>query len=148
MPKVKENDTVSVIYKGSLVCGIVFDFIHEEKPFEFTLGMGITISGFEKALIGMEEGTSKKVKIVPEDAFGNHSKDLIITMDRSQICFKGEPKLGMMFHVPNNNINNTYVEIIEIHEDIIKFDANHTLAGKCLIYEITLLKIISKDKKK
>ncbi len=79
------GDEVSVFYVGKLDDGTVFDTNNESVarsagvynqqrqyvPFEFTLGMGKVIAGFDKAVTGMKIGETKTVKIPPEEAYGN-----------------------------------------------------------------------------
>ena len=141
--RVKERDCVRVKYTGSLFCGIIFDFVHEDKPLEFSLGMGVVVAGFEKALIGMEAGEKKQVNVSPEDAFGEHRADLIVKIERSQLTFKGMPTLGMMFQIRSQNGEKAYIEIVDIDDDAVTFDANHILAGRELIYKIELLEIVA-----
>src|SRR4030042_4246083 len=62
----KTGDTVTVHYTGKLADGTVFDSSAGSEPYEFTLGQGQTISGFEQAVIGMKVGESKTV-IIPVD---------------------------------------------------------------------------------
>lgn len=79
------GDKVSVFYVGKLDDGTVFDTNDESAAkaagiynpqrqyisFEFTIGAGQVIAGFDKAVTGMKVGETKKVKIPPEEAYGN-----------------------------------------------------------------------------
>jgi len=73
---VKIGDVVSVNYTGKLDNGTVFDsnvdpaFQHVQ-PFEFTVGVGQVIPGWDKAFIGMKVGDKKTLVIPPEDAYGS-----------------------------------------------------------------------------
>lgn len=68
----KEGDKVSVLYKGSLLDGTVFDASvnHNNQTLDFTLGEGKIIKGFEAAVIGMKEGETKQVTLTPDLAYG------------------------------------------------------------------------------
>ena len=51
----KKGDNVSIEYKGSLDDGTVFDSSKDhDKPFQFIVGSGQVIPGFDKAVIGMK----------------------------------------------------------------------------------------------
>jgi FKBP-type peptidyl-prolyl cis-trans isomerase len=69
------GDIVSMNYTGMLVDGKVFDsnilpeFNHVE-PFQFTLGVGQVIPGWDKNIVGMKIGEKKRLEIAPEDAYG------------------------------------------------------------------------------
>lgn len=71
----KAGDVVSVNYTGKLDDGTVFDsnvdpkFNHVE-PFEFTLGAGQVIPGWDNGVLGMDVGDKKTLVIAPEDAYG------------------------------------------------------------------------------
>lgn len=71
----KVGDIVSMNYTGTLADGTAFDsnvdpkFNHVE-PFEFTLGAGQVIPGWDKGIVGMKVGEKKTLSIPPEDAYG------------------------------------------------------------------------------
>ena len=51
----KKGDNVSIEYKGSLDDGTVFDSSkNHDKPFQFIVGSGQVIPGFDKAVTGMK----------------------------------------------------------------------------------------------
>ncbi|RMG04269.1 MAG: FKBP-type peptidyl-prolyl cis-trans isomerase, partial [Nitrospirae bacterium] len=61
MAQAKSGDRVKVHYSGFLEDGTVFDSSLQGEPFEFTLGEGMVIPGFENAVIGMDIGETKTV---------------------------------------------------------------------------------------
>ncbi|MCB0312902.1 MAG: FKBP-type peptidyl-prolyl cis-trans isomerase, partial [Calditrichaeota bacterium] len=64
MTQPKNGDTVKVHYTGKLEDGTVFDSSRErDQPLEFTLGQGMVIPGFEKAVAGMAVGDQKEVTL-------------------------------------------------------------------------------------
>ena len=72
----KAGDTVDMNYTGTLADGTVFDSNVDPKfnhvtPFEFTLGVGQVISGWDKGIVGMKVGEKKRLVIGPEDAYGS-----------------------------------------------------------------------------
>jgi len=71
----KAGDVVSMNYTGRLENGTVFDSNVDPKfnhvqPFEFTLGAGQVISGWDKGIVGMKVGEKKTLTIPPEDGYG------------------------------------------------------------------------------
>ncbi|HPS28589.1 MAG TPA: FKBP-type peptidyl-prolyl cis-trans isomerase [Candidatus Paceibacterota bacterium] len=71
--QVKAGDKVSVLYKGSLTDGTVFDESakHDNQPIEFIVGSGQIIKGFDDAMIGMKVGDKKKITLTPDMAYGD-----------------------------------------------------------------------------
>ena len=63
----KDGDLLSIHYTGRLAKnGKVFDSSRERnQPFEFTLGKGMVIQGYEKGLKDMCIGESRKLTIPP-----------------------------------------------------------------------------------
>lgn len=68
---VEAGDLVSVHYTGWLVDGTMFDSSRESgQPFEFTLGEGAVISGWDEGVSGMMVGGIRKLYIPPELGYG------------------------------------------------------------------------------
>ena len=67
-----ENGQVAVMhYTGTLVDGTKFDSsVDRNDPFQFTLGVGQVIAGWEKGILGMKVGGKRKLTIPPEMGYG------------------------------------------------------------------------------
>ena len=71
--EVKEGDVVSVHYKGTLQNGQEFDNSRKRgEPFEFSVGAGQVIEGWDKGLLGMKVGGERVLIIPPEMAYGEN----------------------------------------------------------------------------
>ncbi|CAK4004302.1 FK506-binding 2 [Lecanosticta acicola] len=69
----RNNDKIAVNYRGSLQSdGSEFDESYKRgKPFEFTLGAGQVIKGWEEGLLDMCIGQARRLKIPPELGYGD-----------------------------------------------------------------------------
>ncbi|KAF2195757.1 hypothetical protein K469DRAFT_699374 [Zopfia rhizophila CBS 207.26] len=77
--KTQNGDKISVHYKGSLQSdGTEFDSSYNRgSPFEFTLGAGQVIEGWDKGLLSMCIGEGRKLTIPPALGYGNNQVNKI-----------------------------------------------------------------------
>ena len=66
----KAGDTVQVHYTGRLQDGTVFDTSVGRSPFQFVLGSGSVIKGWDQGLQGMKVGGKRLLVIPPDLAYG------------------------------------------------------------------------------
>ncbi len=73
------NTLVTVHYRGVLEDGTVFDSSYERgEPFQFILGAGQVIPGWEIGIQGMKVGGQRTLVVPPEFAYGEYGAGEII----------------------------------------------------------------------
>ena len=142
MTQVKSGDAVKVHYTGRLKDGSTFDSSEGREPLQFTVGEGMVIKGFDNALIDMQVGESKTVEIPVLDAYGPSNPEMIMEFPKTQFPPDMTPELGMSLHLSDNMGNNIPATIIEVKDESVILDANMPLAGKDLIFDITLVEVV------
>lgn len=144
MAQVKVGDTVKIHYSGFLMDGTIFDSSLEGEPFEFTLGDGSVIPGFDAALLGMAEGEEKTLAILPEHAYGPRDEELVAEIERDQIPPEIVPEVGAILQISSEEGEASNVIITRVTDISITLDGNHPLAGQELIFEVKLLEVVAR----
>jgi peptidylprolyl isomerase len=139
----KAGDTVRVHYTGKLEDGQLFDSSEGQDTLEFTLGAAEVISGFHEAVIGMRPGESKTERIPSDLAYGPYQEALCVSVNGAMFQAEGvHPEVGMQLEVRDGNGQQIPVRVTDVSEHAVKLDANHPLAGKDLVFDITLVEIV------
>ena len=151
---VKTGDTIQVFYTVSFPDGTLFESNQNTTPLTFIAGSGSMIQGFDEAVIGMTPGQTRTVTIPPEKGYGLYQEDLVSVMDRGTVTRYLEelqmnnsievieyPGIGpvLLWLIPDGRIG--YLRFTNITDQTITVDENHPLAGKDLVFTITLVEI-------
>ena len=140
---IKKGDKIKVEYKGTLEDGTIFDSSEKHgKPLEFEAGAGMVIKGFDEAVIGMEKGEEKEIKLQPTEAYGEPRPELMKKIPRDKLPKEPEPKPGMMLAMGTPDGKQFPAMIKEVDEKEITIDLNHPLAGKNLNFKIKIVEIL------
>ncbi len=117
-----KGDKVKVHYTGTLEDGTKFDSSHDRKqPFEFPLGVGRVIKGWDEGIATMKEGGKRKLIIPYELGYGSRN----------------------MGAIPPNSILFFDVELIEVVEKFV--DTDFSLPGIEEVTQSGLRMIIHKE---
>jgi peptidylprolyl isomerase len=141
MAQAQNGDNVRVHYTGKLDDGSVFDSSADGDPLEFQLGKEQLIPGFEKAVVGMEVGQSKTVKIPAGEAYGPHRQEMVLVVGRDEFPDEIEPKVGEQLRVRESDGREFQVRVTDESDDTVTLDGNHPLAGKDLTFDLQLVEI-------
>lgn len=96
----------------------------------------------EESLQGKKIGESVKVKLQPDEAFGEYDADMVQVEPRKD--FPKEIEVGMQFEGgPEEGEEDEIViyRVTEIADDKVVLDGNHPLAGMALIFTCTVTAI-------
>ena len=141
--KVENGHMVTVHYRGTLPNenNIEFDSSYNRgEPVEFEAGSGKMIAGFDRAVIGMEEGETKTIALSIEDAYGHSDKTAFQLVPKQSFGEGFDFRLNGMIQ-GNGPMGPFVARIDEIRENDVVLDFNHPLSGKELTFEITVVSI-------
>lgn len=149
--RIQQNDQVRLAYTGRFEDRTVFitsdatvadehDLTGDSfEPLTFTVGHGEVIEGLDTAVRGMEQGETATVTVPPESAYGEHEADRVREYDPD--TFEGmvghEPEVGMHVEAQNDR----HGDVTAVSEGVVEVDFNHELAGKTLVFDITVLAV-------
>ena len=157
--KIKKGDFIEIDFIGKIKeSNTIFDLTEESeakkhdlynpkqiyKPIVLCIGENEIIKGLDEELIDKEPKKSYSIELSPEKAFGKKNPKLIKLIPAS--AFKKQnitPFPGLQL-----NMDGIVGTIRAVSGGRIIVDFNHPLAGKNLIYEIKINKIITDDKEK
>ncbi|MCS3924487.1 FKBP-type peptidyl-prolyl cis-trans isomerase [Methanosalsum natronophilum] len=145
---VNNGDTIKIDYEVKLEDGTTFDSTDmHDSEFEFEVGSGQIIEGFENEIIGMEVGEEKEFQLQPENAYGEPKEEMVRSIPRDQVPEDSDNQLqtGMMLAVALPNGTQIPAQVLEITEDTVTLDMNHPLAGQILNFKVKVNEIGTKE---
>jgi peptidylprolyl isomerase len=146
MNTVKSGDTVRVLYSIILDNGARFRPLHDGDTLRFTLGRGAVLAGFERALLDMAQGETRRVRVPAAEAYGEARADKIFTVRRSDVLPEVEPlSVGDVVRVASAPEGDFFAIVREMSDSEILLDANHPLCGQDITFEIQLLEVSPPD---
>ena len=150
--EVKSWDNIVVDYIGRLEDGTVFDtsirsiaeacgVYNESRDYtqwlSFQAWAGQMVEWFDNWVIGMKLWQTKTVQFWPEQGYGNYDKNLIAVAPIDEVWdisqFSEWDTVYLWMGYP--------AKITKITDKEVTFDMNHELAGKNLIFDITMKSI-------
>lgn len=143
MDKVEVGSKVKVHYIGRLMDGTEFDNSRSTgRELFFTVGDGKVIKGFDKAVLEMVVGQTKKISLKPMEAYGDIKKEAI--QEISKTDFPEDFKLteGESIEGRTQSGQPMRATVKEVKNNSVILDLNHPLAGKDLDFEIELLEVL------
>ena len=147
--KVKQWDAIVVDYIGRLEDGSVFDTSVESVAqacgkyspqrdytagLPFTVGAGQMIAWFDKGVVGMKAWQTKTIKIPAAEAYGERDESYLVPVPKTSFSWADTLQVG-------EQVMTSQWQTFTVHaldEENIILDANPPLAGKDLIFDITI----------
>jgi FKBP-type peptidyl-prolyl cis-trans isomerase SlyD len=138
-PSAVADDIVVSIDYSLTVDGEIIDASEENDPLEFLQGHQNIIPGLENQMYGMKVGESKEVVVPPKDGYGNVDPNAIIDVPRTEFPkdFEIKPGLELQLQSQEGELLNAVID--SISKDKVRLDLNHPLAGKELLFRVTVV---------
>ena len=112
-----------------------------EEPVEYLHGgYGNMFPAVEKALEGKDVGETCRIRLEPDDGFGDYDADLVHVEPRDK--FPETVQVGMQFEGAGEETGDKIVyTVTDVAEGKVVVDGNHPLAGQTLHFECTITSV-------
>lgn len=137
---ISTGDQVSIEYTLKLEDGTVATSNVDGEALVYTQGEGEILPALETALMGLEAGDSKTVKLEPEEAFGPVLEDAYQRVPKDQVP-EGARKPGAILVLTRQDGQQQQIRVHEVNDDEVVIDLNHPLAGKDLVFDVKVLAV-------
>jgi peptidylprolyl isomerase len=124
------------------------EHLHKEgeiyEPKLVVLGESWVLKALDESLATMEIGKAQTIEIAPKDAFGQRDPEKVKRVPLKQLMAKGTtPVIGMRL-----DYNGKMAVVRSIGAGRVLLDFNPPLAGKTLIYDVTVKKKLQTNEEK
>jgi len=136
---IAENQVVAIEYEVKSGSEVV-DSNVGQAPLVFMIGKQQIIPGLEEHVCGMEVGEKGDVLVPAAKAYGEYNDDALQEVPKEQ--FAGiELTEGMSLYGQSEDGGTVQVTVKEIQEENVMIDYNHPLAGKDLMFTVSIASV-------
>ena len=133
---IRDGRMVTVDYELKDASGTVLDSSSETGPMRFIFGAGQIFPAIEQALAGLEPEAHVVKAVSASEGFGERDDTRIIEVPRSQL--PADVAVGTMVTAQDQQGQQFPLLVIHLDENVARLDGNHPLAGKDLVFELTV----------
>ena len=138
---IAENSVVSIEYElVEAGQSEVIDSNKGQAPLEFITGKNHIIPGLESQLMTLAKGESSDIKVEASDAYGEMNPEAVETLPREQFADL-ELANGLQLYGQGENGETVTVTVKEFDDKTVTIDYNHPLAGKNLMFSVTVIDV-------
>ena len=143
--KITPDSFVKMHFKFRLKDGsIAEDTENYNRPFIFQMGHGCFTEKVENELVGTTIGETKRVVLMPEEAFGEKHPASIYSVPRYKFPKDMQLEEGFIVSFSQKDGSKLPGLITEINEQDVSVDFNHPLSGQIIVFEAKILDVAEK----
>jgi FKBP-type peptidyl-prolyl cis-trans isomerase 2 len=140
----RPGDVVEVVHACRLQHdGTLVESTTEDNPLRFTVGARDVPAALDEGVVGMRPGDEKRVEANPEHAYGRYRPDRTVVVPRTRLPHA--PAVGMRLRVAPQEGEPFDATITHLSADEVVLDTNHPLAGRDVVFDVRLLRIIERE---
>ena len=138
---VRDGRVITLDYELKDASGQLIDSSATNGPIRYVHGSGNILPGLERALEGLEVGVRKVVELPVGDAFGERDERRVVEVPLADL--PPEVEVGGMIMGQNPQGQRIPFVVLEIGSETVHLDGNHLLAGKDLVFDVTIVRVES-----
>lgn len=138
---VRADRVVSLDYRLTDGDGSLLDESAGHGPLRYLHGHGNIVPGLEQALAGLEAGATLVVEVPAAEAYGERDESSIFEVPRGQL--PGHLTVGDRVRAQLGDGHLVTLTVVEVGDESVRLDPNHPLAGKDLVFDVTIVKVES-----
>lgn len=135
-PDVRPGRLVTVDFELRDGAGAVLDTSATSGPMRFIFGAGIMLPAVEAAIAGLEPGGHAVAEVSMAEGFGERDESRVTEIPRGQL--PPNAQVGAMVTAQDQHGHQFPLMIVHLDDSIARLDANHPLAGKDLVFDLTV----------
>lgn len=121
--------------------GNLIDSSRRSGPMRYLHGGGSLLPRLEEAITGLEPGAHTVVEIARGDAFGEWDQAKVFEVPRSEL--PREAYVGAFVSAEGRGGEPMSFTVIGLGDEKARLDGNHPLAGKDLVFDVTVISVES-----
>jgi FKBP-type peptidyl-prolyl cis-trans isomerase 2/predicted Fe-Mo cluster-binding NifX family protein len=141
MADVRSGRVVTLDYAIKDADGHLIDSSATNGPMRYIQGSNNILPGLEKALEGLEVGGRKIVELPFAEAFGERDERRVIEVPLAH--FPPGLQVGALVTGEGPQGQRIAFTVIEIGDETVRLDGNHPLAGKGVVFDVTVVRVES-----
>ncbi len=138
---INDNQVVSISYElKDIASGEVIDSNLDAAPLTFIVGKGQIIPGLESEIKNLSQGENSNIEVSAKDGYGEYDEAAVQSLPREQ--FAGlEMTEGMTLYGQGEDGGTVQVVVKTFDDESVNVDFNHPLAGKDLLFAISITEV-------
>jgi FKBP-type peptidyl-prolyl cis-trans isomerase SlyD len=119
--------------------GALLDASESSGPLRYLHGHGNIVPGLEKALAGLEAGDHRVVDLASSEAYGDRDESRVLEVPLDRL--PPNPQVGAVLQGRQPDGQIVGLMVVEVGETSARLDGNHPLAGKDLVFDVTIVSV-------
>ncbi|MBT6614663.1 MAG: peptidylprolyl isomerase [Deltaproteobacteria bacterium] len=137
---IEKNRAISINYELTNDAGEVLDSTQYQDPMIYLHGANDILPALEKALEGKSLKARVRVKVSPEEGYGEYNEELVQSIPLSSFPNSDKIVVGTQFQLDTSQ-GPKIATITKIEGAEFTLDMNHPLAGQTLNFDIDVVAI-------